>query len=179
MIGLAGYGLRLPRLWLLGCAAASALILGEYLLLPTHAPEALPVPPAAVAATSSAVIATPPPIDAYAEIAARPLFVPTRRPEPPDQTPTGPPPAQPTLVVLGIAMTDGTRYAVVRHGNPPKIDQVTEGETIDGWQIQAIKPDGLTLRSESRTAQFPLGAGNGLSGTGQPQPARRSFGGDL
>ncbi|HEV8014427.1 MAG TPA: hypothetical protein VGP48_02780 [Stellaceae bacterium] len=182
MIGLNRYGLRLPRLLLIGCAFMLAIIVGELVFrVGVRKPPAAPAPIAGPTAALPAA-PSPPGIDAYAEIAARPLFEPSRRPAPPDQAPSGPPPARPSVVVLGIALTGGTRYALVRHGNPPKVEQFTEGQNIDGWQIQAITGDHVTLHSGADTADFALGGRGGGPAPAAPNavpaaPLSRSFGG--
>jgi hypothetical protein len=177
-------GLKLPRFLLLGSAAIVAVIVCEWLFLSQTGSEAPPPgrPPVASAADAAAPSVTRPAIESYAEIAARPLFIPGRHPQPPDKTPSGPPPARPNVTVLGIVLTGNTHYALVRHGNPPKLESLGEGQSVDGWQIQSVAGDRITLRSGTETADYLLGGGTAAA-NGTPArapnaaPLNQSWGG--
>jgi hypothetical protein len=139
------------------------------------------IPAASQALTPQAAAQTPaislPPAATFAEITQRPLFHQARRPEPPDRGRVGPPPARPNLIMLGIGMTGNTHYALIRHGNPPKLEPLAEGQSVEGWQIQAVANDHITLISASGSADFVLGGGNRPIATGPAQPLARSWGG--
>lgn len=176
-------GLKLPRFLMLGSAAIVVVILCEWLFLMRTGPEAPATPlfAAAAPADTAAPQMVRPTAESYAEITSRPLFVPDRQPQPPDQAPSGPPPARPNVTVLGIVMTDNTHYALIRHGNPPKLEPLAEGQAVDGWQLQTIANDRVTLRSGAATADFLLGGGVASpaanSGSPPPPPLSRSWGG--
>ena len=157
---LARQGLRLPRVLLLACAAMVGAIAAEWVLLARDpaiaaASQTLPAPTMAPAPPISL-----PPAATFAELSQRPLFSQSRRPEPPDRGRPGPPPARPNLALLGIVMSGNTHYALIRHGNPPKLEPLAEGQSIEGWQIQTIGNDHVTLTSGSASADFVLGGGN-------------------
>jgi len=174
---LARHGLRLPRVLLLTCAVMLGVFAAEWALLSRHAasPSSLrAVPPLAEAQAPTISL---PPASTFAEITQRPLFGQTRRPEPPDHGRPGPPPARPNLVLLGTVMTGNTHYALIRHGNPPKVEPLAEGQSLEGWQIQTIANDHVTLISGSASADFMLGGGNRSSTTAPTQPLGGSWGG--
>lgn len=174
-------GLRPPRFLLLGSAAIVVAILVEAMWLPQTGGEAPVI--SRIAADPAADAAAPqivrPTADSFAEITSRPLFVPNRQPQPPDRAPSGPAPPRPNATVLGIVMTGNTHYALIRHGNPPKLEPLAEGQTVDGWRIQTIANDRVTLRSGSATADFPLGGGAASSSANSrpPAPLSQSWGG--
>ena len=179
MIGSVRRRLRLPRLALIVGAAAAALIVGELVFLAPQQSLVLATPRPVSPQAPAIPIARAPAIDGYAEITAQPLFIPSRRPEAADRSPSGPPAARPVVAVLGIAMTGGNRYALIRHGNPPKIDQVSEGQSIDGWQVQTIAADSVILSAGSQTAQFSLGGTARAPNVNQATPFHREgAGGD-
>jgi hypothetical protein len=174
---LARHGLRLPRVLVLASAAMVGVIGAEWVLLSRSAAisaSSRAVPPQAPAQVPAITL---PPASTFAEITQRPLFGQTRRPDPPDRGRPGPPPARPTLVLLGTVMTGNTHYALIRHGNPPKLEPLAEGQSVEGWQIQTIASDHVTLTSGSASADFVLGGGNRPSAAGPAQPLGGSWGG--
>ena len=174
---LARHGLRLPRVLLLACAVMVAAIAAEWALLRRNPalPAASQVTPTPAAAQAP-VIAIPP-AAIFAEITQRPLFSQARRPEPADRGRPGPPPARPSLALLGVVMTGNSHYALIRHGNPPKLEQLAEGQSIDGWQLQTIANDHVTLTSGNASADFVLGGGNRPGAAAATQPLSGSWGG--
>jgi type II secretory pathway component PulC len=175
---LARHGLLLPRILLLTCAVMVGAIAIEWALLrrnpPIPAVSATMPPP--VAAQAPTIVL--PPAASFSEITQRPLFSQARRPEPADRGRSGPPPARPSLALLGVVMTGNSHYALIRHGNPPKLEQLAEGQSIDGWQIQTIANDHVTLTSGSASADFVLGGGNRPGAAAAPtQPLSGSWGG--
>jgi general secretion pathway protein N len=167
-------GIR-PRLdppWsLIGLAGALAVLLAvenaRFSAAPSPGPGAPPAPPPAASAPPAAF--DPPPLSRYAEIGERPLFIPDRRPQPDAApTPVAPGPPAPALLVEGVVLSQDHRYAVIRHGNPPKLESVPEGATIEGWQVEHIDAGAVSLRSGASTADYPVGK----PGAGTPQPLR-------
>jgi len=169
---LARHGLRLPRVLLLASALMVVAMAAEWALLsrdPTTPGPARALPPQVASQVPAMSL---PQAATFAEIAQRPLFNQTRRPEPPDRGRAGPPPARPNLILLGVVMTGNTRYALIRHGNPPKLEPLGEGQSVDGWEIQTITDDHVTLTSGSASADFALGGSNPAGAAGQAQPGR-------
>jgi hypothetical protein len=99
-----------------------------------------------------------PPMAAFSEIAARPVFIPSRRPIPPPAALTlaaapapapPPPPAPPpqiNLTLVGIMIGDEGRYALVRSAGSQTVTTLAEGQEIGGWQVYLILPDRIVLR---------------------------------
>ncbi|HUK60141.1 MAG TPA: hypothetical protein VLV50_13000 [Stellaceae bacterium] len=152
-------GIRLKPPWtLLSIAAALAVVLGfEWTGIAASPPTQRAVAPAAAPSVMAATQAfTPPPQQQYAEIAARPLFVPGRQPQddkPIRQAPAPPPPA---LAVQGVVMSAGRHFAVIAHGSPLKYDSFGEGDTVDGWRIESIALDHLVLGAAGATVDVPV-----------------------
>jgi hypothetical protein len=164
-----------PRLhppWpLLGCAGVLAALLGVESMRFSAALPADQGAPAAAAQATDAPLARfePPPASRYLEIAERPLFIPDRRPQPGvEAKPPAPPPAAPVLLVEGVVLSQEHRYAVIQHGNPPKLESVAEGAMIDGWQVEHIDPGAISLRSGTAAVEYPVGKPNAQA----PQPNR-------
>jgi hypothetical protein len=153
-------GLRPPWV-LLGAAAVLAAVIGvEWTVLAGDAP--LPAPAAQAAAPPSGAAAAqsydPPSIVQYAEIAARPLFLPGRRPQADDGTAASKPaPRPPTLAVQGVVLSLDRRYAVITHGNPIKNDAFREGDTVEGWHIDSIDRKRVALSQGDTKAEVPVG----------------------
>jgi type II secretory pathway component PulC len=102
-----------------------------------------------------------PPLGTFSEIAARPVFIPSRRPLPPPipsnvpavpPAPPQPPPAPPppvNLTLVGIMIGAEGRYAVVRAGGSQIVTTLAEGQEIGGWTVFLILPDRIVLRVAS------------------------------
>jgi general secretion pathway protein N len=159
----AALGPRLRPPWILfACSAAMAvLVFVEWLhfgTAPAVADAGAPPPAATPAVTPRLASFEPRPASAFDEIAERPLFIPDRRPQQ-DTEPAkaAPPPVPPTLLVEGVVLSPGRHYAVIQHGNPPRLDSVSEGETVDGWTVASIDRDRVSLRSGTATLDFAVG----------------------
>jgi hypothetical protein len=133
----------------------------------------VPVQSAALAPTLPAITEalqfTMRPIGAYSEIAARPIFIPTRRPIPapaapsaavtqaPPLPPRAPPP-QINVTLVGIVIGDAGRFALVRAAGSQTVTTLAQGEEISGWRVFLILPDRIVLRvgtTETEVA-FPV-----------------------
>jgi general secretion pathway protein N len=172
-----------PRLYppwtLLGCAVVLAVMLGIEDVRFSAAPSVGESAAAAASAPGSGAPASAfdaPPASRYVEIAERPLFIPDRRPQP-DVAPAAaaPGPPAPAMLVQGVVLSSEHRYAVIQHGNPPKLESMAEGATIDGWQVEHIDARTVTLRLGAATAEYLVGKPN-TPGTQpfRPLPPRRS-----
>jgi hypothetical protein len=151
-------GLRPPWV-LLGAAAVMAAVIGvEWTVLAGDAPLPAPAAPPSGAAAAAAQSYDPPSIVQYAEIAARPLFLPGRRPQADDgNAAPKPAPRPPTLAVQGVVLSPDRRYAVITHGNPIKNESFREGDTVDGWHIDSIDRKRVALSQGDTKAEVPVG----------------------
>src|SRR5579883_792318 len=87
-----------------------------------------------------------PPIETYAEVTERPLFSPTRRPPPPEAIPENIGNAG-NFVLLGIVISDGSQTALIQHGRPPTLARLAEGQALEGWTVQSISANSVTLQN--------------------------------
>ena len=101
------------------------------------------------------------------ELDARPLFSADRRPPkaepppiiaPPLPPPPPPPPPVPeadtALTLLGIVNGPEGRIAIIRPKAGGQIARLTEGETVDRWQLRQIAPDHVTLVIEGAVQEL-------------------------
>jgi hypothetical protein len=149
---------------------AIALGLGAVLVYQLVAP--VPVvtgPPDAVAVPVPQTLAVstyaPPPAGQFAVINARPAFDPQRRavaePEELGATPDAPP----DLTLVGVAISGRGAVALMKKDDGPAVS-IALGQSIDGWQVETIARDGVTLHAGLREFTVKMREAKGL-----PQPA--------
>ena len=121
---------------------------------------------------------------AFEAIAKRPLFSQSRRPSPPPEpTPPPvaakqePPTAQLGATLMGIVISPDVRSAILRMTDGKNV-AVVEGDSIDGWKLSEVMPDGARFKNVAATIElsFPVSQASanptrplGLSGA----PVRR------
>ncbi len=116
-----------------------------------------PPEPAVLLAADPGFTMKPP--DDFSEIARRPLFIPSRRPLPPD---TEPPRQAPRKVerrrftLKGVVIVADERMAVLQRRRSRKVLRVVEGQQIDGWLVEAIMPDRVVLRQGETREEVAL-----------------------
>ena len=108
-----------------------------------------PVAPPAGAPASFAM----PPLQAYAEVTARPLFSPGRRPPSVSQQVAGP---ASSLALVGVVISRDGRIALIRQGKAPAAARVQEGQLVDGWTVKSIAADRVVVRSGATEAELKL-----------------------
>jgi hypothetical protein len=94
----------------------------------------------------------------------RPLFYIARRmPEPIVETAPPPPPTPLRLKLEGIAIAGGSRVAVLRNLNGNGLVQLAEGDTHDGWTLDALTTSSAKFsRNGEQSTELPLEpVGNG------------------
>jgi hypothetical protein len=107
------------------------------------------------------------PIDAYGEILAHPIFYRTREPfvppPPVPPKPVSPPPAPPApvitdpgMVVAGIMIDRGIRKAYLFNKTDPRGSWVSQGETVNGWTLQAVDRTSIKLQQQTRIIELQL-----------------------
>lgn len=84
-----------------------------------------------------------PPLDHFADVTQRPLFSPSRRPRrlEPDVSVT----ATTNFALVGTVISAAGRRALVKHGDPPRLDPVDEGQIIDGWKVGKVEPEKMIM----------------------------------
>jgi hypothetical protein len=141
---------RMRRLIASAGVLAMAAALTALLAVDEDAPSAATIAGGIPSARPAAGNRMLPPAAAFAAIAQRPLFLPSRRPEPatpplPVQAerpaqPAAPPALSATLV--GVLLSPSGRSAIVRLADG-KSATVPEGGTIQGWTLEQVSPDGV------------------------------------
>lgn len=101
-----------------------------------------PAPRPAPAAAEAVPGFKMPPSNAFAEILARPLFSPTRRPG----IPAGPLPLSSSFTLVAIVIAPRDRHALLGSGQPLKVVRVTEGEEVAGWTVDKILLNAVLVR---------------------------------
>jgi hypothetical protein len=84
-----------------------------------------------------------PPLQNFAAVAERPLFMPDR--QPPAQARAQGTGAWSTLSLAGVIVTPDARQALIAHGQPPAIAHLQEGQSVDGWTLRSIAVDRVVV----------------------------------
>ena len=157
-----------------GGGRPSALLIGLCLILggviylelsfgPSH-PAASPIapgPPEPAVLLVADPGFTMKPLDDFSEIAQRPLFIPSRRPLPPDTEPPPPGPRKAErhrFTLKGVVIVGDERMAVLvnQRRRSRTVLRVVEGQQIDGWLVEAIMPDRVVLRQGETREEVAL-----------------------
>ncbi len=140
---------------LLGLVVYAEVALGPFdrVTLPR---VSVPDEPAKLAAPEQ--IESLPPIETFAEIVERPMFIPSRRPIPPEEKAieAGPQAVQGLFTLLGIVISSGERMAIMQRNKTKEVLRVVEGQEIDRWRVDEILMDRVVLRSEALTEEVEL-----------------------
>jgi hypothetical protein len=158
-----------PLLGVLAVLGAINLLLGAKLVTLALGEDPAAPPRAAWEASlprSIAGLAGRPPVEAYAEITAHPVFTRSREPfvpsppPPPRPVPVVPQPvvsADPGLLVGGVMIHAGTSKAYLQSkAGPGDGAWVTENETYQGWQVKMIDPSGVRIEQAGRMIELQL-----------------------
>jgi hypothetical protein len=117
---------------------------GALVVAPARSP---PPTPSAQADPAFALL----PLEAYQDIEARPLFWASRRPI----AAAGGAAAAPSgLALLGVVEGKGETVALIRHGQPPRVERVHEGATLEGWTVTKVALGGVVLVSGGTEAEL-------------------------
>jgi hypothetical protein len=109
-----------------------------------HEPDRRPEVAAAAAPAASAL----PPLEAFRDIAARPLFVPSRRP-----SATASPVAPQGLRLEGVLVVGAEKRAIIKQADGHTA-HVREGETIGEWTVRQIERERVLLVSGDRRLEL-------------------------
>lgn len=121
-------------------------------------PDAKLLPPLAAASPEAA----------YPEIAARPLWIPTRRPAPPVATATQQAFVRGQFVLQGVIMAGNTRIAMLKEKASGRIHRVELGRDVNGLHVAEVEPERVTLTQGGEREVIDLRV---QRGPGAPQPA--------
>jgi hypothetical protein len=104
----------------------------------------------------SAVSLSPPALSGLAEMLERPLFFTNRRMPVPEKAEPPPPPTPLRLKLVGIAISGGSRVALLRNQVNNQLMQLAEGENHDGWSLDAVSSQAATFSRGPQVTQLPL-----------------------
>lgn len=162
--------LRQPILRILGitlagiCLLCSGVIIYEWtrpLRIPAETPLFHPDETTSKSPMASASRLVQP-IDTYSEVAERPLFREDRRPyipEPPvePEQPRDDGPDITTLISLsGTVINEDERIALIQRKQDNKLQQIRQGEKFNGWTLNRIQADDITMQKGRQTRQITL-----------------------
>jgi type II secretory pathway component PulC len=102
------------------------------------------------------------PRDAYAEVATRPLFSPTRRPP----VVVGPGNLS-EFKLTGTIISAQGRYALLAQRSRPKIERIVQGQTFQGWLVKSIDSDHVILERDGNFAEMGY---SGIADAAPQQP---------
>ena len=140
-----GTSARLTVLLTVICLALGLIIYGEVREQAQPVPMSLPAKnPESVAAGMPPVF-TMPPQETFSAILERPVFVASRRAVFGGAPEEGSLPSS-DFEVVGIVVSDGDRFVLVKARNGARPEPIREGQVIDGWSIQAIGTDHVKMR---------------------------------
>jgi hypothetical protein len=135
--------------------AVAALLAGAaawpWLAEPAAASDVMAAAPEAGA---TAIVPLPPLVD-FAAIVDRPLFAPSRRPNPPDGTLAA---AGLRYRLIGIVAAGKDRHALLADPSGPRRIEIGEGAALDGWTVEQIEQDRVILSGPSGAAALTLGS---------------------
>ena len=139
---------RNPLVAALSVAAAALALIVAVELWSGLRPAPDPQPPRAAAAADAKLLpplALAPAEQAYPEVAARPLWVPTRRPAPQAAVAGAPAFKRDQFVLQGVTIAGNTRIALLRDKASGKVHRVASGDEVNGLKLVEVKPEAVTL----------------------------------
>ena len=156
-----GWIRRRPLLALLALLAVGILVIigfetgfGSRL---TH-PVASAPPKAAVVAEAKLVppVVAQAPEQSYPEMAARPLFTPTRRPAPVEPAAGKPAFTRGQFVLQGVIVVGDQRTALLKEKTSGKVHRVDRGQDVNGIKVEAVEPTEVTLTMNGEREKVAL-----------------------
>ena len=156
--------MRLPMLsrstqaLLAGNALLAAIVMLQVLLPAAPAADAMELAPDSEPAMPefADVSLNPPALSALSEMIERPLLVSTRRPPEPEEVEPPPPPKPIRLKLIGVALSGGTRVALLRNLVNNQLVHLAEGETHDGWSLDTLGAQSASFSRGPQVAELPL-----------------------
>ncbi len=112
-----------------------------------------------------------PPLQTYAAVTERPIFSQSRRPSPQEADDTAG--AWSSFVLAGIIIAPNSREALIRHGTPPTMVHIREGQDIEGWVVRSILPDRVVFVGGDTLHELRLTGKPASQATVNTPPRRR------
>lgn len=98
----------------------------------------------------------PPPLADLSAMMERPLFMDTRRMPEPEEAAPPPPPTPLRLKLLGVAISGGSRVALFRNTSSKLLLQLAEGDSHDGWTLDAVDSKSARFSRGEQQTELPL-----------------------
>ncbi|MGH7034242.1 MAG: hypothetical protein ACREFL_10975, partial [Stellaceae bacterium] len=114
-----------------------------------------------------------PPLQRFSAVTERPLFSPNRRP--PAQASDDSESAWSSFALAGIVITPDSREALIRHGTPPSIAHLHEGQELEGWIVRSILPDRVVFAGGDTLHELRLTSKPSAPASANDASGRRSF----
>ena len=158
--------LRITRLTLIAmCVLSSGLMVYEWVRpygLSANPPLISPDKEVAVAAPETQANRPVPPLGTFSEMIERPLFREDRSPYVPE-TPTEPEQPRDTgpdittqISLSAIVIDEDERIALIERTQDKKLQQLRQGEKFNGWTLNQIQADDITMQKGQQTRQIAL-----------------------
>ena len=96
------------------------------------------------------------PEQAYPEMAARPLFTPTRRPAPAEPNAGKPAFARGQFILQGVIAVGDQRTALLKEKTSGKVHRVDRGKEFNGITVEAVEPTEVTLSMNGERERVAL-----------------------
>ncbi len=147
-----------------GLLALASIGLGGIVALQLRTPPEVPPPAANIEAAApdettesgEAQPFEPRPLESYAGIEARPLFMPSRRPPPPGATAAGSGSGHDALMLAGVILTTNKRMAMIETKRTSGVVVVREGQVVEGWSVDEIGPDRVVISQNDEVYELLL-----------------------
>jgi hypothetical protein len=104
----------------------------------------------------------------YAETAARPLFIPTRRPAPVVAAANVGNMAKGQFILTGVISANGTKIALLREKSSGRVVRVEQGKDVNGITVAQIDPEQVTLAQGGDQEVIPLLVSKGAPAAAAP-----------
>jgi len=92
----------------------------------------------------------------YPEMAARPLFVPLRRPAPAAEAAPQSAMKRGQYILQGVTIAGGTRIAMLREKSSGRIFRLEKGRELNGITLAEVSPESVTLAQGREQEVLPL-----------------------
>ena len=99
---------------------------------------------------------SPPAMSALSDMLERPLFFDDRRMPEPEKAEPPPPPTPLRLKLIGVALSQGTRVALLRNLVTNQLMHLAEGETHDGWTLDTLGAQSASFSRGPQATELPL-----------------------
>jgi hypothetical protein len=138
------------------CAVLAAVVVVELVALKS---SQSPISPRKVAPAEAKLlpqVAASTVESAYPETAARPLWIPTRRPAPVVATATQPAFVRGQYILQGVTIAGSTRIALLKEKASGRIHRVELGRDLNGLHVAEVEPERVTLSQGSEREVIDL-----------------------